>query len=42
MTETTTTLGTLREIRLVGRGGQGIVTAGELIGEAALLDGRFA
>lgn len=33
---------TLHEIRLVGRGGQGIVTAGELLGEAALLDGRYA
>lgn len=32
----------VHEIRLVGRGGQGIVTAGELIGEAALLEGRFA
>jgi pyruvate ferredoxin oxidoreductase gamma subunit len=42
MSGTTETLTTLREIRLVGRGGQGIVTAGELLGEAALLDGRFA
>lgn len=33
---------TMKEIRLVGRGGQGIVTAGELLGEAALLDGRYA
>ncbi|MCK6459215.1 MAG: 2-oxoacid:acceptor oxidoreductase family protein [Planctomycetes bacterium] len=32
----------LREIRLVGRGGQGVVTAGELLGEAALLDGQYA
>jgi len=45
MTPTTTTppqTSTLHEIRLVGRGGQGIVTAGELLGEAALLDGKFA
>lgn len=32
----------LHEIRLVGRGGQGIVTAGELLGRAAVLEGRFA
>lgn len=32
----------MREIRLVGRGGQGVVTAGELLGAAALLDGRQA
>jgi 2-oxoisovalerate ferredoxin oxidoreductase gamma subunit len=32
----------LSEIRLVGRGGQGVVTAGELLGRAALLEGRHA
>jgi 2-oxoacid:acceptor oxidoreductase gamma subunit (pyruvate/2-ketoisovalerate family)/2-oxoacid:acceptor oxidoreductase delta subunit (pyruvate/2-ketoisovalerate family) len=30
------------EIRLQGRGGQGIVTAGELLGKAAILEGKFA
>jgi 2-oxoacid:acceptor oxidoreductase gamma subunit (pyruvate/2-ketoisovalerate family) len=30
------------EIRLVGRGGQGVVTAGELLGTAALREGRWA
>jgi 2-oxoacid:acceptor oxidoreductase gamma subunit (pyruvate/2-ketoisovalerate family) len=33
---------TLREIRFAGRGGHGVVTAGELLGRAALLEGRFA
>jgi len=42
MSPSTAAPATLHEIRLVGRGGQGIVTAGELLGEAALLDGRFA
>lgn len=42
MTRTTEVTTPLTEIRLVGRGGQGIVTAGELLGEAALLDGLFA
>ena len=32
----------LREIRLAGRGGHGVVTAGELLGQAALLEGRHA
>ncbi|MBT3218543.1 MAG: hypothetical protein HN348_05580 [Proteobacteria bacterium] len=30
------------EIRLVGRGGQGVVTAGDLLGKAALLEGKWA
>ncbi|MFQ6115465.1 MAG: hypothetical protein ACE5NG_15510 [bacterium] len=29
----------INEIRLQGRGGQGIVTAGELLGRAAILEG---
>lgn len=33
---------TITEIRLQGRGGQGIVTAGELLGKAAILEGKFA
>lgn len=32
----------LTEMRLAGRGGQGVVTAGELLGEAALSGGRHA
>jgi len=32
----------LTEIRLAGRGGQGVVTAGELLGEAVLRSGRHA
>lgn len=32
----------IKEIRLQGRGGQGIVTAGELLGKAAILEGKFA
>jgi 2-oxoacid:acceptor oxidoreductase gamma subunit (pyruvate/2-ketoisovalerate family) len=32
----------MNEIRLQGRGGQGIVTAGELLGKAAILEGKFA
>lgn len=32
----------ITEIRLQGRGGQGIVTAGELLGKAAILEGKFA
>ena len=32
----------MNEIRLVGRGGQGVVTAGELLGRAAVLEGRCA
>jgi len=32
----------ISEIRLQGRGGQGIVTAGELLGKAAIYDGKFA
>ena len=32
----------LQEIRLVGRGGQGVVTAGELIGGAVVSEGRHA
>jgi pyruvate ferredoxin oxidoreductase gamma subunit len=32
----------MQEIRLVGRGGHGVVTAGELLGQAALLEGRWA
>jgi 2-oxoacid:acceptor oxidoreductase gamma subunit (pyruvate/2-ketoisovalerate family) len=32
----------MHEIRLVGRGGQGVVTAGELLGEAAIRRDRFA
>lgn len=31
-----------REVRLVGRGGQGVVTAGELLGAAAVEEGRWA
>ncbi|MCP4365484.1 MAG: pyruvate ferredoxin oxidoreductase, partial [Planctomycetes bacterium] len=30
------------EIRLHGRGGQGIVTSGELIGFAAFSDGKYS
>jgi pyruvate ferredoxin oxidoreductase gamma subunit len=33
---------TMRVVRLVGRGGQGIVTAGDLLGRAAVEGGRFA
>jgi 2-oxoacid:acceptor oxidoreductase gamma subunit (pyruvate/2-ketoisovalerate family) len=32
----------MHEIRLVGRGGQGVVTAGDLLGKAAVLEGRHA
>ena len=32
----------LREVRLVGRGGQGVVTAGELLGRAVVDEGRHA
>lgn len=32
----------LIEVRLAGRGGQGVVTAGELLGEAVLRSGRHA
>ena len=32
----------LLEVRLAGRGGQGVVTAGELLGEAVLQGGRHA
>ena len=32
----------MREIRLAGRGGQGVVTAGDLLGKAAVLEGRHA
>ena len=32
----------MHEIRLVGRGGQGVVTAGDLLGRAALAEGRHA
>jgi 2-oxoacid:acceptor oxidoreductase gamma subunit (pyruvate/2-ketoisovalerate family) len=32
----------LHEIRLAGRGGQGVVTAGDLLGKAAILEGRWA
>jgi len=32
----------MHEIRLAGRGGQGIVTAGELLGRAAVFEGRHA
>ncbi len=32
----------MHEIRLVGRGGTGVVTAAELIGKAALKEGRYA
>lgn len=32
----------LTEVRLAGRGGQGVVTAGELLGEAVLRSGRHA
>lgn len=32
----------LHEIRLVGRGGQGVVTAGDLLGLAAVSEGRWA
>ncbi len=31
-----------KKIKLQGRGGQGIVTAGELLGKAAILEGKFA
>ncbi len=30
------------EIKLAGRGGQGVVTAGDLLGKAAVLEGKFA
>lgn len=30
------------EVRWLGRGGQGVVTASRLLGEAALLDGKYA
>lgn len=33
---------TMRTIRLVGRGGQGVVTAGDLLGRAAVQAGRWA
>jgi 2-oxoacid:acceptor oxidoreductase gamma subunit (pyruvate/2-ketoisovalerate family) len=32
----------MHEVRLVGRGGQGVVTAGDLLGKAAVLEGRYA
>ena len=32
----------MTEVRLVGRGGQGIVTAGDVAGRAAVDDGRWA
>jgi pyruvate ferredoxin oxidoreductase gamma subunit len=32
----------LHEIRLVGRGGTGVVTAGEVLGKAAVVEGRWA
>ena len=32
----------ISEIRLVGRGGQGVVTAGDLLGQAAVREGRWA
>jgi pyruvate ferredoxin oxidoreductase gamma subunit len=32
----------LKEIRLQGRGGQGVVTAGDLLGRAAIFEGKFA
>lgn len=32
----------LREVRLIGRGGQGVVTAGELLGRAVVSEGRRA
>jgi 2-oxoisovalerate ferredoxin oxidoreductase gamma subunit len=32
----------LTEIRLQGRGGQGVVTAGDLLGRAAIFEGKFA
>jgi pyruvate ferredoxin oxidoreductase gamma subunit len=32
----------LHEIRLVGRGGSGVVTAGEVLGKAAVVEGRWA
>ncbi len=32
----------MKEIRLHGRGGQGVVTAAEIIGQAAFADGMFA
>lgn len=32
----------IKEIRLQGRGGQGVVTAGELLGRAAISEGKFA
>lgn len=38
----TNTIEEITEIRLQGRGGQGIVTAGELLGKAAILEGKFA
>jgi len=39
---TPTAAAALLEIRLAGRGGQGVVTAGELLGEAVLQSGRHA
>ncbi|MEE9555039.1 MAG: 2-oxoacid:acceptor oxidoreductase family protein, partial [candidate division Zixibacteria bacterium] len=32
----------MKEIRLHGRGGQGVVTAAELIAQAAFIDGKYA
>jgi pyruvate ferredoxin oxidoreductase gamma subunit len=32
----------LKEIRLHGRGGQGVVTASEIVGQAAFADGKYA
>lgn len=32
----------MQEIRLAGRGGQGVVTAGDLLGRAALREGRWS
>ena len=32
----------MKEIRLHGRGGQGVVTASEIVGQAAFADGKYA
>jgi pyruvate ferredoxin oxidoreductase gamma subunit len=37
-----TPLHRMHETRLVGRGGQGVVTAGDLLGKAAIREGRYA
>lgn len=42
MEETLAPVREMREIRIAGRGGHGVVTAGEMLGLAAVLEGRWA